>query len=235
MIVAIHQPNYLPWLGYFQKLAIADTFVFFDNVQMPIGKSYVSRNRIKTPQGAHWLTVPTNRDSDGRPIAETCIQPGNWPRKHLMTIRAAYVGSPWLESLLASLQREFGDGNGTIADLNIRLIRMLTQFMGLTGVTFLRASEMGLASAGAESVYEILARTSATNYVTGTGTGTQRTIDETILASRGIAVQYLPSTYPVYPQRHGLFIENLSVLDALLNCGPEGTKTLIATGSAASR
>lgn len=225
--VGIHQPNYLPWLGYFHKVAAVDTFVFFDNVQMPIGKSFVSRNRIKTPQGAHWLTVPTHRDSAGRPISETGIQPGNWPRKHLMTIRTAYAGSPWLEQLLTSLQREFGTGEGTIADLNVRLVRMIAHFMGLHRTTFLRASEMGLTSDGAESVYEILARTSATTYVTGAGAGTQRTIDEDVLLKRGIVVRYLPSSYPAYAQRHGPFIENLSVLDALLNCGPERTRALV--------
>lgn len=232
MIVAIHQPNYLPWLGYFHKISAVDTFVFFDNVQMPIGKSFVSRNRIKTPQGAHWLTVPTHRDSDGRPIAETGIQPGNWPRKHLMTIRTAYAGSPWLEPLLDALQREFGTGEGTIADLNIRLVRMCVGFMGLTAVKFLRATEMGLESNGAESVYEILERAGAKTYVTGAGAGTQRTINEDVLANRGIEVRYLPGAYPPYTQRHGAFIENLSILDALLNCGPENTKTLI--GAAAS-
>jgi hypothetical protein len=61
MIVSIHQPNYLPWLAYFRKIADADRFVFFDNVQMPIGKSLVSRNRVKTAQGVRWLTVPTDR------------------------------------------------------------------------------------------------------------------------------------------------------------------------------
>ena len=159
MIVAIHQPNYLPWLGYFHKISAVDTFVFFDNVQMPIGKSFVSRNRIKTPQGEQWLTVPTHRDSNGSPIAETAIQPGNWPRKHLMTIRTAYAGSPWLEPVLDGLQREFGAGEGTIADLNVRLVRMCAAFIGLTAVKFLRATEMGLESAGAESGYEILDRT----------------------------------------------------------------------------
>lgn len=231
MIVAIHQPNYLPWLGYFHKISAVDTFVFFDNVQMPIGKSFVSRNRIKTPQGEQWLTVPTHRDSNGRPIAETAIQPGNWPRKHLMTIRTAYAGSPWLGPVLDGLQREFGTGEGTIADLNIRLVRMCAAFIGLTAVKFLRATEMGLASAGAESVYEILDRTEAKTYVTGAGAGTQRTIDEDVLAGRGVAVRYLPSAYPQYPQRRGAFIENLSILDAMLNCGPEGTRALIGAAS----
>lgn len=227
MIVAIHQPNYLPWLGYFRKIAAVETFVFFDNVQMPIGKSFVSRNRIKTPQGAHWLTVPTHRDSDGRPIAETQIQPGNWPRKQLMTIRTAYAGSPWLEPVLALLQQAYGTGTGTIAELNIRLIEALSAFLGLHAVKFLRASEMALAREGADSVYEILERVGAKIYVTGRGAGTQRTIDEEILAGQGIAVSYLSGSYPEYLQRHGAFIESLSMIDALLSVGPEATRALL--------
>ena len=113
--VAIHQPNYLPWLGYFRKIARSDVFVFFDNVQMPIGKSLVTRNKIRTAKGAQWLTVPTRRSSDGKPIAETSIVEGGWSRKHLKALEINYSGSPWLTPTLDIMQRAFDARPETIA------------------------------------------------------------------------------------------------------------------------
>ena len=84
-IVSIHQPNYLPWLGYFRKVAVSDIFIFFDNVQMPGGKSFVSRNRIKTKNGLQWLSVPVY--GKGKlPISSVLLADNKWKRKHLKTL-----------------------------------------------------------------------------------------------------------------------------------------------------
>lgn len=231
MRVGIHQPNYIPWLGYFHKIAAVDTFVFFDNVQMPIGKSFVSRNRIKTNSGELWLTVPTARDSDGKPIAETQIVPGNWSRKHVKSLETAYPGAAELKPVLALLGAAIGEGHGSIADLNVRVIAALAEHLGYGDVRFLRATEMGLRNEGAKTAHEILKLLGAKTYVTGMGAGTERTIDPAALAADGIAVQYLPKVYPEYPQRHGSFLPNLSIVDAILNCGATGTRSLLATAT----
>src|SRR3954465_564030 len=97
MIVGIHQPNYLPWLGYFRKVVKSDVFVFFDNVQMPMGKSFVTRNQVKTIAGPLWLTVPVKKHADPGLIRDARIVAGPWRRKHIGTLRSAYAGSPWLD------------------------------------------------------------------------------------------------------------------------------------------
>ena len=227
MIVGIHQPNYLPWLGYFRKIARSDLFVFFDNVQMPIGKSLVSRNRIKTAQGVRWLTVPTRRDSAGAPIAATPIVAGNWPRKHLATLEAAYGKSAFAAPILGLLRPILERVHDRIADLNIDLIQAIAAFIGLDDVTFVRATELDVDASGAESIVEILQRTQAEIYLTGAGAGSMRHLDVDALRDRGIEVQFSSTEFPAYSQLHGSFEPQLSIVDALFNCGPEGTRALI--------
>ncbi|MBT5415941.1 MAG: WbqC family protein [Rhodospirillaceae bacterium] len=223
--VSIHQPNYLPWPGYFRKIAQSDVFVFFDNVQMPIGKSLVTRNRVKTAQGTRWLTVPTHRDSSGASIAETPIALGNWSRKHLMTLQTAYAGSPALEAVLDILESALAADHRTIAALNVDLVVRLSGYVGIDSVRYLRASEMGLTTEGGASIPEILEKTGATAYLTGSGAGSMRYLDEETLAGHGIETLFVDSAFESYPQRHGNFEPDLSVLDVLLNCGPAQTLT----------
>lgn len=225
--MAIHQPNYIPWLGYFRKVAQADVFVFFDNVQMPIGKSLVSRNRVRTPNGVQWLTVPTRRSSEGKPISETPIAEGNWAQKHLKTLRLAYSGSPWLDPVLGILDTAFSQERTKIADLNIAVIREIAAFIGIQNSDYLRATDLNLEKTGAATIVEILEATDATTYLTGTGAGSMRHLDVEFLASQGVETETLSTEFREYSQKFSPFEANLSVIDALLNVGPEETKALL--------
>ncbi len=225
--VAIHQPNYLPWLGYFRKIARSDVFVFFDNVQMPIGKSLVTRNKLRTAAGALWLTVPTRRSSDGKPIAETPIVDGGWARKHLKTLELNYSGSPWLQPTLDIMKRAFDDRHETIADLNVALIQEFARFIGLPDTLFMRATDMALENSGAQTIVEILEKTGATNYLTGSGSGSMRHLDVEDLSARGIKTDILSTQFAEYPQKFEPFEANLSFVDALLNIGPDATVNLL--------
>ena len=89
MRVSIHQPNYIPWIGYFEKIFLSDTFVFFDNVQMPMNKSLVSRNKILFQSKPMWLTIPTEKGGI-KPIKEVKISDTKWKKKHLNTLYHAY-------------------------------------------------------------------------------------------------------------------------------------------------
>lgn len=226
LAVGIHQPNYLPWLGYFQKIALSDTFVFFDNVQMPGGKSFVSRNRVLTPQGPLWLTVPIERTGAPRRIAEVPIAGDKWLGKHLRTLEHAYTGSPWRDEVLSCLTPILRAGHDRLADLNIALIETISRLIGLK-TQFLRATALDLKEEGADSIPEILARSAATIYVTGAGAGTQRHLDTEALAAQGIETRFLPASVPAYPQNHEPFEANLSIVDALFNIGPDSCRSLL--------
>src|SRR5689334_11174130 len=156
MIVAIHQPNYIPWLGYFRKLLACDTFVFFENVQMPMGKSYVSRSQIKTHAGPFWLTAPTEKSGTPKLISEARIVPGPWPRKHLATLAVAYSGSPFLDQISTLLRNCFVGEQPLIADLNIQIITAIAEILVPGRVRFVRASAMKHGMTGAASIVPIL-------------------------------------------------------------------------------
>ncbi len=225
--VSIHQPNYLPWAGYFRKIVLSDIFIFFDNVLMPMGKSFVSRNRILTQQGPRWLTVPIRRTSRPHMIAETGIADQHWPRKHVRTIEIAYAHAPWRGLIEERLAPIMTADHERIADLNVSLIKEIADILGLTDVRFARASEMGLSAAGATSIPEILARTGAQAYVTGRGAGTMRYLDECDLRSKRIETRFVSDEFLPYPQQVPGFEPNLSIIDVLLNCGPERTRAIL--------
>lgn len=224
--VAIHQPNYLPWLGYFRKIAKCRTFVFFDNVQMPGGKSFVSRNRILGSQGPIWLTVPVQRAGLDTLIAHTRIADQFWPKKHLRTLEVTYARTPGFKPTLDALHSVLREPKEFIADLNVALIARIAGLLALE-VEFVRAFEMNLSSMGASSIPEILQRTGATLYVTGRGAGTQRHLDEAELEVQGVRTEFVSGEFRAYPQRGEGFDPHLSIVDALFNCGPERTRDLL--------
>jgi hypothetical protein len=225
--VAIHQPNYLPWLGYFRKIAKTDVFVFFDNVQMPGGKSFVSRNQILGPQGPLWLTVPVERQGLSQSIAAARIADQFWARKHLRTLDVNYAGTLGHKVVLDALSPILLAGHTLIAELNIALVARIVALLDLTSVKLIRASQMGLSSSGAASIPDILAATSATRYATGQGAGTQRHLDEGDLTAEGIEVEFVSDRFFQYRQRRDGFTERLSIVDAIFNCGPDGARELL--------
>ena len=228
MIVGVHQPNYIPWLGYFRKLALCDVFVFFDHVQMPGGKSFVSRNAIKTAQGRAWLTVPVSGKGPGTRIIDAAVVGDGWARKHLRTLKLAYSRAPAVAIVEEMVEPILNEGHAQVADLNIALIQMMAQLFGFGSMKFVRASKMDLQSNGAESIHEILELTGAKRYLTGSGEGSLRHLDTERLGKNGIETEIFDWVSSTYRQQHGAFETNLSAIYAILNCGPDEAAALIA-------
>lgn len=206
-----------------------DVFVFFDNAIQPLGKSYVSRNEVRTAQGRQWLTVPISKKSV--PIAQTTINDRRWPEKHIRTLENAYGRSEHisvLEDRIAPVLRREYD---YIADMNIDLIQSICEYLEFN-TRFLRATEMSLTREGAESIPEILTNVGATKYITGTGAGSRKSIEVGELEQVGIQVDYLETTFGDYCQFHHPFEPNLSILDALFCVGAKGTTQLLEGHSA---
>lgn len=227
MIVGIHQPNYLPWLGYFRKIACCDVFVFLDNVQMPSGKSFVSRNAIKSQKGRQWLTVPVTGRTDFQDISSVRIADFHWARKHLRTLEVNYSAARWKGLISDLLAPMLAKEEWMLSTLNILLIEAISLALGLSEVRFVRASTLGLSAQGAASIPEILKKLGACTYVTGMGSGTARHLSQEVLSNQGVDVKVLPDVFADYQQCHGAFQPRLSVIDALLNIGPQETRHLL--------
>ena len=223
MIAAIHQPNYLPWLGYFNKMARSDVFVLLDDVQLVRGKSFVTRNKVKTPGGDQWLTVPVKGKSELVLIKDAVIsQDGKWQQKHWRTIQLSYKKAPFFDRYEEKLGEIYQHPWQNLAELNISLIKVINNLLGInTGL--IRSSEMNIENTGAEKILSILRRLGADQYISGEGKGSERYIAEDDFRENSIELIYQQFEHPVYNQLWGDFISNLSVIDLLFN---EGEKSL---------
>ena len=231
-IAASHQPNYIPWLGYFFKIAQADKFVFVDMVMFS-NSGFVNRNSIKTQSGAAWLTIPVLKAGrSGQLIAE--LETDNyqpWVRRHLMTLRSNYGKAPYFKEIFALLEPHYGAVVGrtnSLAKFNIGLICGIAAYLGIS-TQWILASKLDVAGPKTDLIASICTAVGADTYVAGTGA--KAYIENEKLENVGVALVYSSFTQTPYPQLFGEFISNLSIVDVLMNCGASGTRRLLGIKS----
>ena len=224
MKVAIHQPHYLPWLGYLAKGAAADVFVFLDTVQYE-KNGWQNRNRIKTRDGASWLTVPVHAPL-GTPIGGVTVdrrQP--WQRRHLRAIEHAYAEAPSLPRFHEDLTGLYAKEWDALAPLALATARWLARAVGIQTPTRLASQLPGVDTPDPTDRLVALCRAvGGDTYLAGQDGPTY--MDLSRFEKAGISVRLQSYTHPSYPQRHGPFIPNLSTLDLLLNTGPAALEIL---------
>ena len=220
MIVAIHQPQYLPWLPYLAKIAESDVFILLDSVDYQ-KNGLQNRNKIKTSQGAQWLTVPVHHHL-GRKISEIEIDNRtNWRKKHWQSIQQNYARAGAGASYAGELEAVYGESWASLCDLNVRLLTLMLGWGGIT-TRVIRSSEMASVGVASELVLNLCVEAGATRYVSGTGG--RNYLDDGAFRAAGIEVVYREASLPAsYPQRHPDhgFLNDLSALDVILNCGPD--------------
>ena len=223
MKVAIHQPHYLPWLGYLAKWAAADLFIVLDIVQY--GKhGWQNRNRIKTRDGARWLTVPVHAPL-GTPIGEVTVDRSQaWAARHLRAIENAYARAPWLGAYREGLRRFYATPWTHLAPLATASALWLAQAFGIT--TPLRlASELGVVSSHpTRRLVELCRAAGADTYLAGPHGVGYMDLDQFAAAHIGVLAQAYE--HPVYGQIHGEFVPQLSALDLLLTTGEQAIAIL---------
>jgi hypothetical protein len=228
---AMHQPNYIPYLGYFYKMAQCDVFVYLDAVQFPRGQSFAARNRIKSPAGPQYLTIPVSVPKGRRGKANyleiTCVS-DNWKKKHLKTVRHFYGRAPYFSEVFPLFERVLLKEQ-TFVDKNIELVETFAGYLGMGGRR-VRLSEI-LNEFGRKTglVCDIADRLGADVYLSGTGGGREYN-DPDAMAERGVALVYSDFTHPEYPQLWGDFVTHLSILDVLFNVGREAHQFLRSEG-----
>jgi hypothetical protein len=217
MKAVILQPMYLPWMGYFDLIDKSDVFVFFDDVQF-VGRSWQQRNKIKTPQGWTWLTVPISRALGSRiGINEVRIDAGSdWKESHLKSIRYHYGKAPFFQEYIHSLDEVYGQHWDYLADLNIALIKRITALSGLEG-KFVRSSELGCEGVKTEHLINISKAVGADEYISGPAAKDYMEVDK--FRSAGIKLYWHEFHHPSYPQIHGEFVPYMSIIDLLFNTG----------------
>ena len=229
MIVAIHQPNYIPWIGYFYKMLKADTFVFLDNVQFSRG-SFQNRNRIKTANGLLLLTQPVPHSRGDYPVTnEVEFANPRWPEDHVKVMSQSYRRARGYDYFFERLQEAYlTNQSQKLADFNIGLTQQIASWLGLNTRT-VRASELEVEGKSTRSLASICRALGATAYLSGTGG--QNYLDEDVFNVSGIELMYSDFAHPRYPQLWGEFTPNLSIIDLLLNCGEDSAEVLASCGS----
>ncbi len=224
MRVGIIQSSFIPWRGYFDFIASVDRFVFHDDIQYTKG-DWRNRNRLKTPQGPVWLTVPVHYERVSQLICETRVaESTDWRTKHLRLWQANYRQAPYLDDVLNILgDMERGRASLTISQLNIALTRSICEYLGIT-TPMAMSNDYELAGAKTDRLLDLLGKVGATTYLSGPSAAAY--LDEEAFRRAGIGLEYKSYAYAPYAQLWGDFDATVSILDLIANCGPAARESL---------
>jgi hypothetical protein len=230
-VVAIHQPNFLPWLGYFDKLARADVFVLLDSVQFPRSGHGEWMNRVQAlVQGEpRWLTVPIRRRGV-QTIREVEIDDSQgWRQKLLRTLELSYARAPFVDGVFPLVEQVVEHGEPLLADFNEYGVRTFADALRLERAEIVRSSSLDVAGTGSDLLAEITRAVGGTTYLSGGGASEYQR--EESYRARGIELVFQDFEHPQYPQGRDVFVPGLSVVDALMHSGADGVRLQLARSS----
>lgn len=223
MIVTIMQPAYLPWLGFFNRMALADVTVILDHVRIDQSSKtkFANRNRIRGAQGPVWLTVPIATTGPDAPLEldRIRIAPQPWAARHWRSIAHSYAKAAHLREHADRLEALYGGAYEKLGEVNDAFLAFMIEALALGGKRILRSSELDLASSKSDLIVEICERLGASAYVSGPFG--RDYLDRDAFTSRKIELCFHDYAHPEYPQCGAGFVSHLSALDLLLNCGPD--------------
>lgn len=231
MLLTGHQPNYMPYPGFFEKIARSDRFLIVDHVQFvkrgPFG--WIHRNRIRTEggEGWSWLTVPVvTKGKYHQSIRETAIDNATpWTRKHWKTLEWNYRKAPHFSEYGPEIAALYERKWEWLIDLAEEWIRLLLRWLEIDR-ELERTSEMDISGKATEMVVDMCRKTEADGYLSGMHG--KDYLDGEAFRSAGIDLQFQDFSCPEYPQcGSGPFVPNLSVVDMILNCGPASIDLLM--------
>ena len=229
MRVAILQPSYLPWLGFFDQMHRSDQFVLFDDVQFT-RRDWRNRNRIRVREGSAWLTVPViQKNKYEQTLLETKIDNSTlWKRKHLETIRSHYSKTPYFELHFPWCEQLFNSEWKFLLDLSLETIHYLKGQLKID-TPLLCSSELKTFGKKTKRLIEICKQLGATHYLSGDSARNYISGEE--FSKQGIGLEYQEYQHPQYPQRYEGFVPFLSAIDLLFNCGEKSLNILKQTES----
>lgn len=233
MIVGIHQPHYLPWLRYLEKIARSDVFIVLDDVQYE-KNGFQNRNKIKTAQGWTYLTVPVQRPTQ-RPIAEIEIDNRtDWREKHRRAIEQSYRKAPFFAEYWPDLAAVYDREWTHLAALNRAMLELYLRQLGITS-RIAYSSELTVAGESSERIANLCRAVEGDTYLSGEH-AVHAYLDASVLEQAGVGLAFQRWEAPTYRQLYPAagFIPDLAIVDLLFNMGPESQELLLAAGSIAA-
>ena len=225
MLVAIHQPEHLPWLGFFEKMLRADLFVLLDDVQFSKG-DFQNRNRVKGAGGAQWLTVPVLHRFPQK-LNEVLVAGNDWQAKHWKTLRSCYARAAHFETFAPLFEDFYRRPWARLADLNVAAIELIARCLGVERKWVLASELAGGDGQKSELVLNICKALGASAYYSGRAGSTY--LDRESFRRAGIEIVVQNFNHPTYEQlfmKESGFVPNLSAVDLLFNCGAQGVKLI---------
>jgi hypothetical protein len=225
MKIVISQPMFFPWVGLFEQIRLADSYIHYDDVQFSKG-SFVNRVQIKTSEGFKWLTVPLANLKLGQKIREVHINyQQDWQTQHVQFLSQTYAKSPFKNEMLDVVNYVYSCSYDTISDLAIASINAVCKYFGIAHFErFLYSSKLGIPGKSSQRVLDIIKLLDGHTYITGHGA--RNYLDHELFEQNGIIVEYMVYQKTPYPQLHGEFNPHVSILDLIANVGHEGIQLI---------
>ena len=225
MIVAIHQPNFFPWLGFFDKIVRSDVFIFLDDVQIPkTGGVWCNRVKILEARTERWLTAPIGRSYSGvRPIMDVeFVQTIPWRRKMLRSLQSAYRKANFFREAMELIEPMLMLSHENVANYNIATIEAICTALALDAPVFMRSSNLEASGQSTERLIQLTRAVHGDTYLCGGGASEYQ--DDDLFTRSGIGLLYQKFVSSPYTQIGvSEFVHGLSIIDALMNCGVLGT------------
>ena len=215
--VAILQSNYIPWKGYFDMIASVDEFVFYDEVQFT-KNDWRNRNKIKTPNGLNWLSIPVGSNISRR-ICDVEILQQNWKRKHWRSIEVSYAKAPYFKEISELIKPLYTDNQLTnLSEINTALIKAICAYLGIN-TQFKDSQDFDLPEGKTKKLVSLCQALNASTYISGPAA--KDYLEVSLFNEVNIDVSWFDyAGYSEYPQLWGDFEHGVSILDLLFNCGP---------------
>lgn len=226
MITFVHQPEYIPWLGFFDKLARCDTFIIYDDAQYQHG-GFHNRNKIRTQRGWEWLTVPIIH---GHPqtIKDVKIAGTEWQNKQLSVIRNNYEKTPYFKEYFPAIKEAISFNHELLIGLNLHLIRCIAQILDIKA-KMVRSSEFPYGGKEKnEKLVSMCKFIGADTYLSGSGG--KAYVNESKFSESNIKVHWHNYEHPIYKQHFNGFQPNMSIIDLLFNIGPQSKEIILKGG-----
>jgi hypothetical protein len=218
---------FIPWIGMFEQVRLADVFVHYDDVQMPQGRNFIYRVQIKTREGQKWLSAQVDRRASGKLISETILQDGaDWRDSHRRLLETNYRSAPHYEQMMEIASDIYAFDSLNIARFNQYAIEYIAEWLGLK-TKFAVSSKLSISGKSTRRLVDICRHYGATNYVTGHGAANY--LEHDLFEQNEISVSYMHYEMVPYEQLFGSFIPYVSILDAIANQG-EGVRQLLVSG-----
>ncbi len=222
MKAAILQSNYIPWKGYFDLMNMADVFIIYDEVQYT-KNDWRNRNKIKTSNGASWLTIPVRQEKLSQRIIDTTVHSNEWRRKHWNSISLSYSKSAYFKDYRSIFEVLYLNSTETnLSRINYDLFVAINSILGIT-TTLTWSNELGLIDGKTERLVDLCKKVGADEYISGPAAKDYLKVD--LFEKENIKLSWMDyNGYPEYSQLYPPFEHGVSILDLIFNEGPNATR-----------